>query len=171
MKSRQDRLIAIAMIAPSLVLLAVFVYGFIGQTIFVSMSDWGRGAALAVNPELSFVGLANFRDLFTGVLDVRFRQDLVNMLAFSVLFVGGCLVMGLLLATLLEQGVRGEGFFRTVFLFPMSLSFIVTGTIWRWMLQPRGGVNVLPTLVGLPRMEFAWLTSRDQVWQWNWQDV
>ncbi|MFS8629473.1 MAG: sugar ABC transporter permease [Limnochordales bacterium] len=171
MKSRQDRLIAIAMIAPSLVLLAVFVYGFIGQTLFVSMSDWGRGAALAVNPELSFVGLDNFRELFTGFLDVRFRQDLVNMLAFSVLFVGGCLLVGLLLATLLEQGVRGEGFFRTVFLFPMSLSFIVTGTIWRWMLQPRGGVNVLPTLVGLPRIEFAWLTSRDQVWQWNWQDV
>ncbi|MFO7264569.1 MAG: sugar ABC transporter permease [Limnochordales bacterium] len=171
MKSRQDRLIAIAMITPSLILLAVFVYGFIGQTLYVSMSDWGRQAALALDPDISFIGLDNFRELFTGLLDVRFRQDLVNMLAFSVLFVAGCLLMGLVLATLLEQGIRGEGFFRTVFLFPMSLSFIVTGTIWRWMLQPRGGVNVLPTLVGLPRIEFAWLTSRDQVWQWNWQDV
>jgi len=118
MKSRQDRLIAITMIAPSLVLLAVFVYGFIGQTLFVSMSDWGRGAALAVNPELSFVGLDNFRELFTGFLDVRFRQDLVNMLAFSVLFVGGCLLVGLLLATLLEQGVRGEGFSARCSCFP-----------------------------------------------------
>lgn len=171
MKSRQDRLVAIAMITPSLILLAIFVYGFIGQTLYVSLSDWGRGAALAIDPDISFIGLDNFRELFTGFLDVRFRQDMVNMVAFSVLFVVGCLATGLLLATLLDQGVRGEGFFRTVFLFPLSLSFIVTGTIWRWMLQPRGGVNVLPTLAGLPRIEFAWLTSRDQVWQWNWQDV
>lgn len=171
MKSRQDRLIAIAMIAPSLVLLAIFVYGFIGQTLYVSMSDWGRGAALAIDPEISFIGLDNFRDLFTGFLDVRFRQDTINMVAVSILFVGGCLIVGLVLATLLEQGVRGEGFFRTVFLFPLSLSFIVTGTIWRWMLQPRGGVNVLPTLVGLPRIEFPWLTSREKLGQWNWQDM
>ncbi|REJ32758.1 MAG: glucose transporter [Bacillota bacterium] len=171
MKSRQERLIALAMVAPSLVLLAIFVYGFIGQTIYVSMSDWGRGAALALDPDISFIGLDNFKDLFTGFLDVRFRQDMVNMVALSILFVGGCLVVGLVLATLLDQGVRGEGFFRTVFLFPMSLSFIVTGTIWRWMLQPRGGINVLPTLVGLPRIEFAWLTSREQIGRWNWQDV
>lgn len=171
MKSRQDRLIAVAMITPSFVLLAIFVYGFIGQTLYVSMSDWGRGAALALEPQLSFIGLDNFRDLFTGFLDVRFRQDVVNMMSFSVLFVGGCLGVGLLLATLIDQGVRGEGFFRTVFLFPMSLSFIVTGTIWRWLLQPRGGVNVLPTMVGLPRIEFSWLTSRDKFGQWNWQNV
>jgi len=171
MRSRQDRLIALAMVTPSLVLLAIFVYGFIGQTLYVSMSDWGRGAALALDLDLAFIGLDNFWDLFTGFLDVRFRQDLVNMVAFSVLFVGGCLLVGLILATLLDQGVRGEGFFRTVFLFPMSLSFIVTGTIWRWMLQPRGGINVLPTLVGLPRIEFTWLTSREQIGQWNWQDV
>lgn len=171
MKSRQDRLIAVAMIAPSLVLLAIFVYGFIGQTLYVSVSDWGRGAALAVNPELSIIGFDNFRDLFTGFLDVRFRQDVVNMLVFSLLFVGGCLIVGLVLATLLEQGIRGEGFFRTVFLFPMSLSFIVTGTIWRWLLQPRGGVNVLPTLAGLPTIEFSWLTSRDKIGLWNWQNV
>lgn len=171
MKSRQDRIIAVAMITPSLLLLAIFVYGFIGQTLYVSMSDWGRGAALAMDPEISFIGLDNFRELFTGFLDVRFRQDTVNMVALSILFVGGCLIVGLVLATLLDQGVRGEGFFRTVFLFPMSLSFIVTGTIWRWMLQPRGGVNVLPALVGLPRIEFAWVTSRDKIGQWNWQHV
>jgi hypothetical protein len=50
----------------------------------------------------------------------------------------------------------------------MSLSFIVTGTIWRWMLQPKGGVNRLPTLVGLPAGRFAWLTSRQQILQFDW---
>lgn len=171
MKSRQDRLIAIVMLTPSLLLLTIFVYGFIGQTLWVSMSDWGRGAALAFNPELTFVGAQNFRDLFTGFLDVRFRQDLVNMISFSVLFVSGCLAAGLLLASLVDQKIRGEALFRTVFLLPLSLSFIVTGTIWRWLLQPRGGVNVLPTMVGFDRFEFSWLTSRDQIGQVNWQNL
>lgn len=160
------------MLAPSLILLAIFVYGFIGQTVYVSLTDWGQGgASLALNPELKFVGLANYRELFTGILDVRFRQDLVNMIFFTLIFVLACLGVGLLLATLLDRPLKGEGFFRTVFLLPMALSFIVTGTVWRWMLQPRGGVNVLPTLVGLPRLEFLWTTSRDQVLRFNWQLV
>lgn len=160
MHSRHDRWIAVAMIAPSVVLLAIFVYGFIGQTVYVSLTDWGAGAALAAAPKLLLVGLDNYKGLFTGFLDVRFRQDMVNMVVLTLLFVGGCLGVGLLLATLVDQRIRGEGFFRTLFLFPLSLSFVVTGTIWRWMLQPRGGVNVLPTVVGLPKLELTWLTGR-----------
>ena len=171
MRSRSDRITAVAMIAPSLILLFIFVYGFIARTVYVSLTDWGQGAALALRPEIRFVGLHNYRELFTGLLDVRFRQDLVNMVTFTALFVAGCLAVGLLLATLIDQGIRGEGFFRTVFLFPMSLSFIVTGTVWRWLLQPRGGVNVLPTLVGLPRFEFLWTTSREHLFGFNWQDL
>ena len=170
MRTGKDRLIAGLMLAPSLILLGIFVYGFIGQTVYVSLTD-GRGASLALQPEITFVGLENYRQLFTGILDVRFRQDLVNMVFFSLIFVVACLGMGLFLATLLDRPLKGEGFFRTVFLLPMALSFVVTGTIWRWMLQPRGGVNVLPTLVGLPRLEFLWTTSRQRVLQFNWQAV
>src|SRR5690606_27482364 len=155
--------------APSVALLAIFVYGFIGRTLYISLTDWGQGAALALDPTIRFAGWENYRELFTGFLDIRFRQDLVNMLFFTLLFVGGCLAAGLFLATLIDQGIRGEGFFRTVFLFPMSLSFIVTGTIWRWLLQPRGGVNVLPTLVGLPRLEWLWVTHRGQTLTFDWQ--
>jgi len=159
------------MILPSLILLAVFVYGFIGRTVYVSLTNWGQDAtqALALNPKLVFIGLANYVDLFTSALDSRFRQDLVNTFFFTLFFLLGCLGFGLGLAILLDKKVKGEGVFRTIFLFPMALAFIVTGTIWRWMLQPQGGVNVLPTVIGLPRFEFAWLTSRVQVWQFNWQ--
>src|SRR5690606_20654061 len=117
MHSRHDRWIAVAMIAPSVVLLAIFVYGFIGQTVYVSLTDWGAGAALAAAPKLLLVGLDNYKGLFTGFLDVRFRQDMVNMVVLTLLFVGGCLGVGLLLATLVDQRIRGEGFFRTLFLF------------------------------------------------------
>lgn len=166
----RDRLSALLMLLPSLVLLAIFVYGFIGRTVYVSLTNWGRDAsqALALNPQLEFIGFANYSTLFTSAVQTRFRQDLVNTFFFTVFFIAGCLIVGLGLAILLEQNVRGEGFFRTIFLFPFAMAFIVTGTVWRWMLQPRGGVNVLPELVGLPRAEFTWLTSRQQVWQFDW---
>lgn len=169
----RDHLTAVLMLLPSLVVLAIFVYGFIGQTFYFSLTDWGRDAAqaLAIRPERTFVGLENYQRLFTGVLESRFRQDLVNLLFFTVFFIGGSLGLGLGLAMLLDRGVKGEGFFRTVFLYPFALSFIVTGTVWRWMLQPQGGVNLLPTYVGLPRGEFVWLTSRQQVWRFDWNLV
>jgi len=169
----KDSLYGFLVILPSLVLLAVFVYGFIFQTFYISLTDWGKdpAQALSANPQIRFIGFENYRELFTGFIDSRFRQDLFNSFFFTLFFVLGCLGVGLGLAILLDQGPKGEGFFRTIFLFPMSLSFIVTGTIWRWMLQPQGGVNQLPTLVGLPKGEFAWLTSRQQIWQVSWNDV
>jgi len=170
MKMTRDRLTAILMLLPSVLLLGVFVYGFIGQTAWVSFSDWGRdpAQALALNPEIRLIGWQNYRELFTGLIDQRFRQDLVNTFFFTIFFLAGCLGIGLGLAFLLDQDVKGEGFFRTLFLFPMSLSFVVTGTIWRWMLQPRGGLNVLPTTLGLPAGEFRWLTDRTQIWRFDW---
>jgi glucose/mannose transport system permease protein len=168
-----DRLTAFLMLLPSLILLAIFVYGFIGRTAWVSLTDWGANPAqaLALNPQLEFVGLENYRALFTSRFDARFRQDLVNTFFFTLFFLAGCIGLGLGLAILLDQRVRGEAFFRTVFLFPFALAFIVTGTIWRWMLQPQGGVNALPQLVGLPRLELPWLTTRQQIWRFDWRAV
>src|SRR5690606_33991038 len=103
--------------------------------------------------------------------DARFRQGVVNTFFFTIFFLAGSLGLGLGLAILLDQKVRGDGIFRTIFLYPFALAFIVTGTIWRWMLQPQGGVNMLPTLVGLPKLDLPWLTTRQQVWRFDWQDV
>ncbi|MEX2503192.1 MAG: ABC transporter permease subunit [Trueperaceae bacterium] len=166
----KDRISAVLMLLPSLILLGIFVYGFIGQTFYVSLTNWGRDAtqALAFDPVLQFVGFENYQRLFTGALEARFRQDLVNLFFFTIFFLAGTLGLGLLLAILLDQNVRGEGLFRTLFLFPFALSFIVTGTVWRWMLQPQGGLNALPTTIGLPRGTFGWLTTRDQIWRFDW---
>ncbi|CAN5819944.1 hypothetical protein BH23DEI1_BH23DEI1_06580 [soil metagenome] len=169
----RDRLTAILMLSPSLILLAIFVYGFIGQTLYVSLTNWGRdpAQALALQPRLEFVWFENYARLFSGVLESRFRQDLVNLFFFTTFFIAGSLGLGLVFAIALDRDVKGEGFFRTVFLFPFALSFIVTGTVWRWMLQPQGGLNVLPTLVGLPRGDFAWLTSRERIWTFDWRSL
>lgn len=173
MKLTRDRVTAILMLLPSLILLAIFVYGFIGRTAYVSLTDWGQdpSQALALDPKLHVVGFENYRQLFTGVINTRFRQDLVNTFFFTAFFLAGCLGLGLGLAVLLDRNVRGEGFFRTVFLYPFALAFIVTGTVWRWLLQPSGGVNALPEMVGLPRLSFRWLTTRRQVWRFDWNDL
>jgi len=163
---QRDRWIAILVLFPSLVLIGVFVYGFIGQTFYFSLTDW---EGLAENPEINVIGFQNYKDLFTGFLHTRFRQGLINAFFYTATLVAGSIAVGLFLAILLDRQPKAEGIFRTVFLYPMSLSFIVTGTIWRWLLTPAGGINVLPTYVGLQPIGFQWLSSREQVLRFDWQ--
>ncbi len=169
----KDRLWAVAVLAPSVILIGIFVYYFIGRTVYVSLTDWGNdpAQALALDPVIRWVGLQNYQELFSGFLQGRFRQELVNTLFFTVFFILGCLGLGLGLALVLDRNPRGEGLWRTIFLFPMSLSFIVTGTIWRWMLQPQGGVNQAPTLLGAPPSTFAWLSSNESVLKFDWNTL
>lgn len=119
----------------------------------------------------NYAGLTNYIDLFTGFLGGGFRQDLVNAVFYSVLLLAGAIGIGMFLAILLDSKPRGEAFFRTVFLYPMSLSFIVSGTIWRWMLAPQGGVNILPEYVGLKPLTFRWLSSTGAILEFNWQNL
>ncbi|MBZ9712551.1 carbohydrate ABC transporter permease [Deinococcus multiflagellatus] len=169
----KDRLWSVAVLLPSVLLIAVFVYGFIARSVYVSMTDWGNDPtqALALDPVIRFIGLANYQDLFTGFLQGRFRQELVSTVFFTAFFILGCLGLGLGLALILDRNPRGEGLWRTIFLFPMSLSFIVTGTIWRWMLQPGGGVNQAPTLFGGQPSTFPWLSSTEAIWKFDWNKL
>jgi glucose/mannose transport system permease protein len=175
MNSRRDRIIAFMMLLPSLILVAIFVYVFIGQAIVSSMTDWGQNPLqppMAADVLKSYVGLDNYHSLMTDMLEFSFRNSLANTFFFTILFALGCLVMGMILALLLDQRIRGEGFFRTIFLFPMALSFVVTGTIWRWMFQPSGGINILPrSLLGLQPIQFGWMNSRDVWLPFAWEDV
>jgi len=166
-----DRLKAFFTLLPSIILIGLFVYGFIGNTFWLSLTDWGGVAALAENPVRNFAGLTNYRELFTGFLGGGFRQDLVNAVYYSVMLLAGAIGTGLFIAILLDNKPRGEAVFRTIFLYPMSLSFIVTGTIWRWMLSPQGGVNILPTYIGLEPLQFKWLSSTRAILEFNWQNL
>lgn len=174
MNSNKDRMIAFLMVLPSLLILGIFVYYFIGRAIQTSFTDWGENPnspALQIDVVKEFVGFENYDNLMSDMIQANFRMSLVNTFFLTIFFVAGCIIVGLFLAILLDQNVVGEGFFRTVFLFPMSLSFVVTGTIWRWMLQPNGGINVLPTYIGLPKIEFSWINSQDVWLQFAWVDV
>ena len=156
MRINKDRLIAFSMILPSLAAIAIFVYGFIGWTTRSSVSDWE-----GLLPDYTFTGLANFIDLFNSS---RFQIDIRNTVIFTVLFISACLFIGLALAILLDQRIRGEAFFRNIYLFPMAISFIVTGVVWRWVLNPAtslerlSGLNLLFHQIGLDFLISKWYT-------------
>ncbi|RLC90090.1 MAG: sugar ABC transporter permease, partial [Chloroflexi bacterium] len=156
MRIRKERLLAITLISPSVLAIAIFVYGFILWTARASVSAW-KGLL----PDYTFVGFSNFIDLFRSP---RFQIDLRNTGIFTVLFLAACLSIGLLLAVLLDQRPRGEGLFRNIYLFPMAISFIVTGVVWRWLLNPAtsierlSGLNLLFHQVGLDFLISKWYT-------------
>ncbi|MBA4495209.1 carbohydrate ABC transporter permease [Paenactinomyces guangxiensis] len=131
---RRERWISFLFLLPSIITIAVFVYGFIAWTGYVSLTKWN-----SLVQDLSFNGLANYQFLFD---DFRFQSDLRNTVVFTVIFIAVCIVLGLFLATLLDQRIRMEGLFRNIFIFPMALSFIVTGVVWQWIFNPSTGVNL-----------------------------
>jgi len=145
-------------LAPSLFATLVFVYFFIGWTFRVSLTSWQ-----GLTPVFDFVGLQNYIDLFG---DRRFQLDIRNQVLFTVPFVGGSMLLGLLLAILVDQRIRAEAFFRTVYLFPMAVSFIVTGVVWRWLMNPAmgdraTGLNLLFDLLGLDSLQNRWFATPD----------
>lgn len=150
---KKETWLSIALVSPSILAVLIFVYGFIGWSVRVSLSKW-KGLL----PDYTWVGLRNYINLFS---DPRFLVDVKNTLLFTILFVVGCLLLGLILALLLDQGLRGEAFFRSLFLFPMAISFIVTGVVWRWLMNPAqgdrlSGINLLFNSLGLKFLISQW---------------
>ncbi len=134
MFKNKDRYLSIILISPSILAVIIFIYGFIGWSVRVSLSNW-KG----LNPDYSWAGLTNYLNLFK---DPRFHVDVRNTLIFTGVFVVGCILLGFFLAVILDQGLKGESFFRSLFLFPMAISYIVTGVVWRWLMNPAEGVRM-----------------------------
>ena len=144
------------LVSPSLLAVAVFVYGFLGWNLRVSFTSW-RG----LSPRYDFVGLRNYTALWQ---DRRWLIDVHNIVIFTVVFVAAALALGFVLAYLVDRGVHGEGFLRGVYLFPMAISFIATGIVWRWLLDngtgpETTGLNRLFGAVGLGFLRSDWHRS------------
>lgn len=132
------------MFAPTVMLSAIFVYIFIGITLFISLSNWKIGTS----PDLTV------REPFGatyGALaqDFRAQSSLRNIIIFTVLFLLLTVIAGLVSALLIHHVAVGKGFFRTVFLLPYALSFIVTGVVWRWIFAPATGINEILRAIGI----------------------
>jgi glucose/mannose transport system permease protein len=139
-------------LAPSFIAALLFVYGFIGWTAWVSFT---RSRLL---PNYDLVGTIQYERLFASP---RWEVALNNLFVFGVLFIGISMLLGLLLAIFLDQKIRTEGVLRTIYLYPMALSLIVTGTAWKWMLNPGLGLEAMVRGWGFENFTFDWITDPD----------
>lgn len=146
------------LLSPSIILIAIFVYGLIGVNFHTSMTDSHTAPQATGNAPVSFVGLDNYVALLSSE---AFRHSLKNLLLYTVVFLVGTLVLGFLWAWLLDKPQRGEGFFRSLYLFPMAVSFVASGVVWRWLLNSNqgdnaSGLNRLFQIVGLDFLQNPW---------------
>lgn len=135
-------------LAPSLLFVAIFIYSFIAWTFYISLTKWNGPVV-----NYTFAGLDNWQNILT---DSRWLQDFRNMFFYAAGFIGQCVLIGFLLASLLDQRIKGENVFRTIFIFPFAVSGIVTGVVWRWLMQPDTGYNLIFRTIGLDFLAWKW---------------
>jgi glucose/mannose transport system permease protein len=151
-KTKLQNWIPKLVLSPSLALILVFVYGFILFSVYLSFTD------SRILPSFGWVGFENYSKLFRlSHWDIAVN----NLAVFATLYIAFCTAIGLTLAILLDQKIRGEGFLRPIFLYPMALSFIVTGTAWKWFLDPGIGLEHTMHLWGWESFAFDWIKNRD----------
>jgi glucose/mannose transport system permease protein len=145
-------------VLPSIITVIIFVYGMIAWSFNVSLTNKNS----VTQKKLEYVGLKNYTDL---IHDERFTHALTNLIKFTIVFMLGTLITGFIMALLLEKGIKGEGFFRSFYLYPMAISFIAMGTVFNWLLnsardQEAGGLNLALQKIGLGFLQNDWYVSQ-----------
>ena len=143
----------IVMWAP-LVVSAAYVVVFTLWTVGISFT---RSTLL---PDYSWAGTRNYDQVLTAR---AWNIALTNLLVYGAGFLILTMALGLLLAVLIDQRIRGETVFRAIFLYPMAVSFVVTGTVWSWLLNPTLGIQKLVRDLGWTSFRFDWIVDRERV--------
>jgi glucose/mannose transport system permease protein len=149
-RSLRERFTAVLpqlVLTPSLIATLVYVFVFCGWTIWISLSN------STLLPDYSISGFHHYAELWSN------RRW--NIFLFSALYVVGTMTIGLLLAILIDQRIRAEALWRTIYLYPLAISFVVTGTVWRWFLSPSTGIESMIHQLGWTNFKFDWLVQRE----------
>lgn len=153
---RRNKIEAMAMISPTVVLVGIFIYAFLAWSFWISLTDWNTIGKFG-----QFSGLHNYIELFSR--DSLFLKALTQTFQLTLLFIVIALPLGTASAILLDQGVKGQTIFRTIYLIPLSFSFVASATMWNWMFLPQNGsINTLLRLMHLEQLTQPWLTSPKQ---------
>lgn len=151
-RSRIQDMIPKLVLSPSFFLILIFVYGFIAYTGYLSFTN------SRMLPNNDLIGFDNYVRLWSLP---HWNRAVVNLAIFGGLYITICTVIGLGLAILLDQKIRAEGVLRPIYLYPMALSFIVTGTAWKWFLDPGVGLENTMHLWGWESFTFNWIKDRN----------
>jgi len=140
-------------LAPSIAASFVYVFVFCAWTVWVSLSN------STLLPDFTYEGIKHYINLWENR---RWTIAYTNLFLFGGFYVVGSLLVGLLLAILIDQRVRGEAVWRSVLLYPLALSFVVSGTVWRWIFNPTTGVEALMHSLGFADFYFNWILDREK---------
>jgi glucose/mannose transport system permease protein len=151
LRERLSTILPQLVLAPSLVATLVYVFLFCAWTIWISVSN------SSLLPDYSFSGFHHYAELW---VNRRWNVAYTNLFLFSALYVIGTMVIGLTLAILIDQRIRAEALWRTIYLYPLAVSFVVTGTVWRWLMSPSTGLETLAHQIGLTWFKFDWIVQR-----------
>lgn len=142
--------------------IAIFPVMFVALIFYFGSVVWSMIMSLTpskVFPDMVFVGLRNFRRLFNDDLWILSLRNLL-------IFAGGSIVsllLGFILAVLLDSKPVGERVFQTVYLYPMAISLIITGLVWQWLFNPTMGLQQFFRDLGLKNFDFNWVASKQKV--------
>jgi len=146
----------IIFIAPAVILVVIFVYIFSGWNVWTSLTDWRIIGRMG-----KFIGVQNYIELFTN--DDTFSMCFFNTIKLMAIFIGLTIPLGIICAIFLDLGVKGKGIFRTIYLIPLSFSFVASATMWSWMFMPdKGSINTLLRMLNLHFLTQPWITSTRQ---------
>jgi glucose/mannose transport system permease protein len=153
MRAGRDLWMSRLVLLPTVAIAAVFLYGFALWTGWISLT------ASTLLPNYDLAGLVQYQRLWSNP---RWLTAYRNLFVFGALYVGLCVAIGLLLAILLDRRIVCEGALRTIYLYPMAVSFVVTGTAWRWILNPSLGLQQSVRDLGWTGFSFDWLGDPDR---------
>jgi glucose/mannose transport system permease protein len=142
----------ILLLVPSLIASFIYIFVFTGWTLYLSLSD------SAQLPTYGWVGFENYAKLWANK---RWNIAYTNLFFFSAFYVVGTMALGLLLAILIDQRVRGESVWRTIFLYPLAVSFVVTGAVWSWFYDPVVGIEMFVRTLGWENFKFSMIKDRN----------
>ena len=140
------------LLAPSIAASFVYVVVFSVWTFYISLSN------STLLPSYGFVGFEHYVSLWKNV---RWQIAYTNLFIFGSLYVVGAIAIGMTLAILIDQRVRAESVWRTIYLYPLAVSFVVTGTVWGWLFNPTTGFQSIIQNLGWTNFTFDWIVNRD----------
>ena len=160
---RTNRPVALARRLPEL--LAIWIPLLLSAGHIVSFALWTIWISFTASTLIPVSDLVGFRNYSAIMATRNWQIALNNLWVFGSGFVLLSLLTGLLLAILLDQRIRGENVLRSIFLYPLAVSFVVTGTVWSWLLNPGMGIQKLVNGLGWTSFRFDWLIDRDMaIW-------
>ena len=133
---------------------ATVLFAYLGTMLFTARVSLSFSRSLPTN---TFAGVTQYVRLFQND---RWILSLQNLVIYGACFIAACLVIGLLLAIFIDQRVVAEGALRTVFLYPYAMSFVATGLVWQWILNPELGVQAVLRDMGFEHARFDWIVTQ-----------